>query len=211
MKNVFTVFVSPEETFKRVRESKLTWLYALIAIVVLSAAVIFIQSSMLDKEIMRSLQSQQIDTSLQETVMATAKTTAYVMAIIVPVILAFITGLLLMLLNLVVRGEGKYMQFVSVAALSAMPGVVGSIIASVVARAAGAQSMTDVSLSLGAFIADKSSALYHWLSIINPFSLWSLFLYVVGASVMMKRPRKTVGTWIVIAWLLLSVVSILML
>lgn len=166
---------------------------------------------MLDKEIMRSLQSQQIDTSLQETVMATAKTTAYVMAIIVPVILAFITGLLLMLLNLVVRGEGKYMQFVSVAALSAMPGVVGSIIASVVARAAGAQSMTDVSLSLGAFITDKSSALYHWLSIINPFSLWSLFLYVVGASVMMKRPRKTVGTWIVIAWLLLSVVSILML
>lgn len=210
MKNVFTVLVAPEETFKRVRESKLTWLYAMILMVILTAVMLYIQDPIMDKEIMRTIQGQQIDPSMHEMVMTTAKTSAYVAGVIMSPVMLFITGLLLLLLNLIVRGEGKYMQFVSVAALAAIPGLIGGLLTSFLARFTEAQSLTDVSLSLAAFISDKSSDLHQWLSIINPFSLWGLFLYIVGASVMMQRPRKTVGIWIVLAWLVTSVVSILM-
>ena len=142
--------------------------------------------------------------------MSAAKTSAYVMGVIMPVITMFITGLLLMLLNLVVRGEGKYMQFVSIAAFSALPGLVGSLITGILVMTMDVQSATDVSLSLGAFVADKSSQMYRLLSLINPFSIWSLVLYIIGSSVIMKRPRKTLATWIIAAWLVMSLGSLLL-
>ncbi|EBK2060123.1 YIP1 family protein, partial [Salmonella enterica subsp. enterica serovar Typhi] len=102
MKNVFTIFMAPEETFKRVRENKTAWLFALAVLVVVSFAVVYMQMPALEKEFHRQFQNQQIDASMQDTFMATAKTSAYVMGIVAPVIMLFVTGLLLMLLNLVV-------------------------------------------------------------------------------------------------------------
>lgn len=210
MKNVFTIFMAPEETFKRVRENKTAWLFALAVLLVVSFAVIYMQMPVLEKEMARQIQSQQIDAALRDTVMATAKTSAYVMGAIMPVIMLFVTGLLLMLLNLVVRGEGKYMQFVSIAAFSALPGLVGSLITGIMVMTTDVQSATDISLSLGAFVSDKSSQMYRLLSLINPFSIWSLVLYIIGSSVIMNRPRKTVATWIIAAWLVISLGSLLL-
>ncbi|MBW4837774.1 MAG: YIP1 family protein [Paenibacillaceae bacterium] len=210
MKNVLTIFTAPEETFKRVRESKTAWLFALAVLLVVSIVVIYMQMPTLEKEFQRQFQNQQIDAGMQQTFMATAKTTAYVMGAIVPVIMLFVTGLLLMLLNLVVRGEGKYMQFVSIAAFAALPGIVGSLITGIMIMTMDVQSQTDVSLSLGAFVTDKSSQMYQLLSLINPFSIWSLVLYIIGSSVIMNRPRKTVATWIIAAWLVISLGSLLL-
>ncbi len=210
LKNVFTIFMAPEETFKRVRENKTAWLFALAVLLVVSFAVIYMQMPVLEKEMARQIQSQQIDAALRDTVMATAKTSAYVMGTIMPVIMLFVTGLLLMLLNLVVRGEGKYMQFVSIAAFSALPGLVGSLITGIMVMTTDVQSATDISLSLGAFVSDKSSQMYRLLSLINPFSIWSLVLYIIGSSVIMNRPRKTVATWIIAAWLVISLGSLLL-
>ncbi|MNP74179.1 hypothetical protein D3C76_1710160 [compost metagenome] len=72
------------------------------------------------------------------------------------------------------------------------------------------QSATDISLSLGAFVSDKSSQMYRLLSLINPFSIWSLVLYIIGSSVIMNRPRKKVATWIIAAWLVISLGSLLL-
>lgn len=210
MKNVFTIFTAPEETFKRVRESKSAWLFALAVLVVVSVVVIYMQMPALEKEFQRQFQNQQMDAAMQDTFVSAAKTSAYVMGVIMPVITMFITGLLLMLLNLVVRGEGKYMQFVSIAAFSALPGLVGSLITGILVMTMDVQSATDVSLSLGAFVADKSSQMYRLLSLINPFSIWSLVLYIIGSSVIMKRPRKTLATWIIAAWLVMSLGSLLL-
>jgi hypothetical protein len=210
LKNVLTIFTAPEETFKRVRESKTAWLFALAAMVVVSIVVIYMQMPSLEKEFLRQIQSQQMDAAMQDTFMATAKTSSYVMGAVLPVIMLFVTGLLLMLLNLVVRGEGKYMQFVSIAAFSALPGLVGSLITGILVMTTDVQSATDVSLSLGAFVSDKSSQMYQLLSLINPFTIWGLVLYVIGSSVIMKRPRKTVATWIIAAWLVISLGSLLL-
>ncbi|GJM83980.1 hypothetical protein HMSSN139_64760 [Paenibacillus sp. HMSSN-139] len=210
MKNVFTIFMAPEETFKRVRENKTAWLFALAVLVVVSFAVVYMQMPALEKEFHRQFQNQQIDASMQDTFMATAKTSAYVMGIVAPVIMLFVTGLLLMLLNLVVRGEGKYMQFVSIAAFSSLPGLLGSLITGILVMTMDVQSATDISLSLGAFVSDKSSQMYRLLSLINPFSIWSLVLYIIGSSVIMNRPRKKVATWIIAAWLVISLGSLLL-
>ncbi|MDU4695652.1 MAG: hypothetical protein E6Y08_07535 [Paenibacillus sp.] len=41
-------------------------------------------------------------------------------------------------------------------------------------------------------------------------TIWGLVLYVIGSSVIMKRPRKTVATWIIAAWLVISLGSLLL-
>ncbi|MGG6312597.1 Yip1 family protein [Paenibacillus macerans] len=210
MKNVFTIFASPEQTFKRVRESKTAWLFALAVLLILSAVVIYLQMPVLEKEMLRTIQNQQIDPALQDSVMSTAKISSFAMGILSPVIMIFVTGLLFLLLNLVVRGEGKYMQLVSVAAYSALPGMIGGLITAIMIRTMDVQSAADVSLSLGAFVSDKSSEMFRLLSLINPFSIWGIVLYVIGSAVMMNRPRKTVAIWIIVAWLVLSLGSMLL-
>lgn len=205
-----TVFTAPVETFRRVRESKTAWLFALAAMIIITVAVIYMQMPVLEKEFQRQIQSQQLDVAMQSTFMATAKTSAYVMGVVMPIITIFVTGLLLLLLNLVVRGEGKYMQFVSIAAYSALPGLLGSLITGIMIMTMNVQSVTNVSLSLGALVPDKSSQMYQFLSLIDPFSIWGLALYIIGSSVMMKRPYKTVAGWIIVAWLVLSLGSLLL-
>lgn len=210
MKNLFTIFVSPEATFKRVRESKTAWIFPLMALLIMTFVTIYLQMPALEKDMLKSMQGQQFDPAMQETIMATGRISAYVVGAISPVIMIFVTGLLLMLLNLVVRGEGKYMQFVSIAAFSAMPGMIGGVLTGIMVRTMEVQSAMDVSLSLGAFISDKSSQLYHLLSLANPFSIWGLVLSIIGSAVMMKRPRKTLAIWIIAAWLVFSLGSLLL-
>lgn len=101
------------------------------------------------------------------------------------------------------------MQFVNVVAYANLPTVIGGLLTAVLLVAMNAQSLTDVSLSLGALVADKTGVAYRILSLINPFTIWGLYLYIVGAATMMKRPRKKVAIWIVAVWLIYSLVTVL--
>ncbi|MOA14758.1 Yip1 domain protein [compost metagenome] len=112
----------------------------------------------------------------------------------------FIIGLLLLLLNLIVRGEGKYMQFVTIAAFAALPGMVGAILTGILINVMDAKAATDVTISLAVLLPDKSGMLFKAMSLINPFSIWTLALYIIGSSVMMNVTKKKVAAWIIIAW-----------
>ncbi|AZS13318.1 YIP1 family protein [Paenibacillus lutimineralis] len=211
MGNLFTIFVSPEITFQRLKSSKLAWLTCMIVLIVLSCLVVYLQMPIIEQTVLDSLKSNpQISSDAYDSVLAGSRITSYVMAVLSIVMLLFVGGLLFMLLNLIVRGEAKYMQLVTVAAFSALPGMINGILTGILLKIANAQTLTDVSISLGAFIQDKGSLLYKMLSVINPFSIWTLILYIIGASVMMNRPKKQVAVWIVITWLIFSFGSLLL-
>ncbi|WP_410770851.1 YIP1 family protein [Fontibacillus sp. BL9] len=212
MKNLFTIFVSPEETFKRVRDkSKTAWLIPFILLIVISLASIFLQMPVIEQTAKDSLQVSGIaDSATVDTVVAGATIGAIVMSPISIAAVTFLGALLYMLLNLIVRGEAKYMQLVTMVSYAALPGTLGGLITSIIIFATDAQSLTEVSLSLAALVSDKTSTLYHLLSLANPFGIWGLALYVIGAAVMMKRPRKTVGMWIIGTWLVFSLGSLLL-
>lgn len=208
MKNSFTVFVSPQSTFERVREkSGSSWIAPLVIVIVLSLITIYFQMPTLEKEMIKTFDAQGIDPSMQEMVIATSKVTSYVFAVIMPVMMVFLGGLLLMLVNLFIRGEAKYMQLVNVSAYSSLPSAIGGLLTGLLMWTSNVQSVTEVSLSLGALVADKSSALFKMASILNPFSIWGLVLMIIGMTVMSKRPRKLVAAWIVVGWLLISIGS----
>ncbi|GGH38382.1 YIP1 family protein [Paenibacillus segetis] len=211
MKNLFMVFVAPQETFERVKENKTAWILPLVVLMVFSAISIYLQMPFIEKGLIEQFQKQQIDPSAQEALIQTTKISGFIISFIMTAAGVFIWGLLLMLLNLIVRGKAKYMQLVTLAAFATLPGILNSLLTTVMVSATDGQALSDVSLSLGAFVSDKSSQLYELMSIINPFTIWGVIMYVVGASVMMQRPRKTVGMWIISLWLVLSIGPLLIL
>ncbi|WMT41282.1 YIP1 family protein [Paenibacillus sp. D2_2] len=211
MKELFTIFVSPESTFQRLKSSKLAWLTCMIVLMVLSCLVIYLQMPILEQTVLNGLKSNpQLSSDSYDAVLAVSRITSYVMAAFSVALLMFLGGLLFMLLNLIVRGEAKYMQLVTVAAFAALPGMINGILTGVLLKVANAQTLTDISISLGAFVQDKGSFLYKALSVINPFGIWTLILYIIGASVMMNRPKKQVAVWIIIFWLIISFGSLLL-
>jgi len=210
--NLFTIFVSPEMTFQRLKSSKLAWLICLIALMVISLAVIYLEMPIIEQTVLDSLKSNpQISPENYDTIMDGNRMFSYVIVIITSLASVFFGGLLFMLLNLIVRGEAKYMQLVTVATFASLPGMIDGILTAILLKATNAQAINDISISLGAFIQDKGSILFKVLSIINPFSIWTLVLYIIGASVMMNRPKKQVAVWIVITWIILSFGSLLLL
>ncbi|GIP54180.1 MULTISPECIES: YIP1 family protein [Paenibacillus] len=211
MKNLFTIFVSPTETFQRVREkSKTAWIFPLILLMVVSTVAIYLQLPAMEQATMDALKKQGlVDPSNIDSIVASTNVVSIVTTPLSIVAMIFVGALLYVLLNLIVRGEAKYMQLVTMMSYAALPGMLGSLLAGIMVYATEAKAVTDVSISLAALVSDKTSMLYYVLTLSNPFAIWGLVLYVIGASVMMKRPRKTVGMWIVGTWLVFSLGSLL--
>ncbi|GAA0134595.1 hypothetical protein YSY43_14350 [Paenibacillus sp. YSY-4.3] len=210
MKNIVTIFSSPRETFERVRGSKVVWILPTVLVLVISLVSLAIQMPyLLDYTRQAWLKMGTIDPAQIEQMLGLTVTTTYVGGTVGIVAMLFFVALLLVLLNLIVRGEGKYMQFVNVVAYANLPAVIGGLLTAVLLVAMNAQSLSDVSLSLGALVADKTGMAYRILSLINPFTIWGLYLYIVGAATMMNRPRKKVAIWIVAVWLIYSLITVL--
>jgi len=119
------------------------------------------------------------------------------------VISMFFGGLLLYLLNLIVRGEAGYMQLSKTSLYSLLPGVIGGLLQTGLAVWLEAKTPYDVMLTGGALFAEKSGMPFYFASsFIDPFGWWSLALLTIGAAVMMRKPVRTVAYWTVGAWLL---------
>lgn len=209
--SLFTIFSSPVETFKRVKASKLAWLFPFLLLIIISLISVQLQMPATIQTTLDTLKAQPnysaVDTDM---IVQSTKVMGWVMAPLTIAFMVFLSGLVYLLLNLIVRGEAKYMQLVTMVTFAMLPSTIGGLITAVLVYTTGATSITEISLSLGALVADKESMLYHLLSIVNPFSLWGLALYVIGSSVMMNRPRKTVGIWIIGVWLIISLGSLLL-
>lgn len=209
--NLVTIFYSPVETFKRVKASKLAWLFPFLLIIIISFISVYLQWPATLQATIDNVKAQpNYNPADYDLYVQSTKVMSWVMPPLTIAFMVFLGGVIYLLLNLIVRGEAKYMQLITMITFAMLPSTIGGLITAFLVNTTGAVSPTDISLSLGALVADKGSMLYHLLSIINPFSLWGLALYVIGSSVMMNRSRKTVGIWIIGAWLVLSLGSLLL-
>lgn len=208
MKNLFTMFVSPENTFQRVKSnSHISWLFAMIVLMILTVISTYLLMP-ITEIILKS--NPHITPEMYESRRTLNMISTYISVSLQPAMMIFLGGLLFMLLNLIVRGEAKYMQLVTLVAYALLPGAVGGLLLGILLFATDAQALTDVTISLGVLVQDKEGILYKALSIIDPFSIWTLILYVIGSSVMMNRPKKQVGVWIIIVWFIFKFGSLLL-
>jgi hypothetical protein len=204
MNVVISALYSPEAAMQRVRE-KGYWFAPLLVMCVMALLAVWLQWPIIEKMTLSQLTEQ--EGVSKDTILLFAKISTYVFAVIGVIIVPFITALLLMLINMLIQGEAKYMQLFKVACYSAIPGSIGGLITAVMARATNAESINDVVLSLGALLPEKKGFLFALANLVNPFSIWGLVLLVVGMAVMSGRPVPKAAPYVVIVWIVLGMLS----
>ena len=200
----FQVLVSPTASFERLRDRG-GWVAALILITLLSAVMMYLQWPLIEQETIAQLEAQQQPLGAAELDLALtfARVGGWITAALMPAITMFFVGLLLLLLNMILRGEGSYMQLSKVSLYSMVPSLLGGLLTTGLAVGLGADGVTDVMLNGGALFPEKTGFLFTLVSsVLDPFAIWSLVITVIGASSMMRKPTKSVAVWIVGAWLL---------
>jgi hypothetical protein len=213
MENFFGVLTSPKAAFERLRE-KGGWVITLLVLTAISLISVWLQSDAIlgtvELEFDRQAQlGQDIPEDVRDIAIASAGLFSYVTGAISVVLTMFVGGLLLLLVNLIVRGEATYMQLSKVALFSYIPVAISALLTGIISFATGATTVYDVMLNAGAFVEDKSSMLFVLASMINPFSIWSLLLLIIGTEVMTRKSRGSVATWIVIGWLIITFLTAL--
>lgn len=204
MMSLLQVLWSPKATFERLREQG-GWVLALIVLTVLTVGITFLQWPFVEKVMLDQFAAmpQEMPEDMLEATMNISKYTAWIGAAFTPALTMFFVGLLLYLLNMILRGEGTYMQFAKAALYSYVPSVIGAIVTTGLLYAANARSYYDMELTGGAFFEEKTGYLYGFAaSFLDPFGIWSLAVLIIGAAVMMRRPAKKAALWIGGAWLL---------
>ncbi|ASS76597.1 hypothetical protein CIG75_17585 [Tumebacillus algifaecis] len=213
MGNFFGVLTQPTAAFERLR-GKGGWVLTLILLMVLSVFALWLQNDAIMGTIEQEFnkqaeQGQPIPDEIKDVALASGKFITYFSGTLGVIVTMFLGGLLLLLVNLFVRGEATYMQLSKVALYSYIPSVIGIVLTGIIAYATGATSLYDVSLSAGAFVSDKSSMAFVIAQIINPFSLWSLALMIIGTAVMTRKSRGSVALWIVIGWTIVTFLTLI--
>lgn len=206
---IFQAMISPREAFEKLRERG-GWVLGLILVCLLTAATIYVQWPLLEQSMIIEMErtGEAISEDNLELVMLMAKAAGWFGGLIAPVFSMFFVGLLLFFLNLILRGEATYMQLAKVALSALLPGIAAGLLTAALAASAGAKSVLDVTLTGGAFFAEKSGFLFTLVTaVVDPFGWWGLALLVIGSSVMMRKRSKAVAVWIVGVWLLMRVGS----
>ena len=201
MKEIFSVLTSPKATFESIRERGGAFAIPFIFLLVGTLLALFLQLPVIEANFDASLLPDGTDVEA-------AKQVSLIIGIIFAVIImagtVFVSGLLLMLVNLVIRGEAKYMQLVKVAVLSSMPGLLSQFLIGILARTMDANTVSGINLSLGALFEDRSGFLYALANLVNPFDLWGLAIMAIGTAVMARRATKRAAVWVVGGWIVIS-------
>ncbi|WP_274654469.1 YIP1 family protein [Paenibacillus humicola] len=197
--------MSPEAAFKKLKEGGGWWV--ILVIIVMLAAGTWLQMPIIHKTVHEQLQKAPVQGVSESSVLRIAEVGAYIGSIVSLIVIFFITGLRLKLVNALVQGEAKYMQLVKTAIYASIPGVIGALLTGILLRATDAGSINDIILSPAALLPVKKGILFVILNIFNPFSLWGLGLQVVGTKVMTGVRSGKVTVYVIVIWLILTVIG----
>lgn len=201
---------SPKLAFEQLRERGGGFVLPFILGIVITIVGMVLQMPVLERELLANEQLANTPGVDYEMMMAFTKWVAVGGAALAMVVGIFITGLLLLLVNLIVRGEATYWQLVKVSVYAGIPGWLSLLLGGLLAMTTGASSVADLTISAAVLLEQKEGLLYGIMSLINPFSLWGLALMVIGTAVMGRRPASSVAMWIIGGWIVISLGSILL-
>ncbi len=102
-----------------------------------------------------------------------------------PLIVLAAAGVLALLFSVLLRGEGRYLQYLSIAAHASLVAALGTLVAAAVALLAGAEprGITPALLPL----APPGSFAHRLLGGLDLFTLWALLVAALGVSLVNRR------------------------
>ncbi len=130
--------------------------------------------------------------------------------VIMPFVIWLVMALMFKFLNLFTGNEAPFKNLYAVAVITNIPILIGSALRSVMVAMSPAENYMTVTTSAAlALPKGETGALFAVLSSIDPFYFWSLALMAMGAALVLKTTVKKTGFAVLIAWVLFTVISAL--
>ncbi|MCD1258778.1 YIP1 family protein [Paenibacillus athensensis] len=207
MNSLVHVLVSPNVTFNRLRERG-GWLLPLLGIIVFSMVAVWLQMPLTLRTAEKLLQDKPLPANMtMEQMLNLNMITGTVMSVLLPVLFVFLGALVLMIVNLFIRGNATYMQLAKVALLAYVPWLISGLISGVLIRTMDVASPYDVMLNATVLLPEKHGLLFQLLTLVDPFRIWMLVLAIIGTAVAAEKSKKSVWPWLTAIWLLVSFFS----
>lgn len=183
------VFASPGKLFAQLRERPV-WLGALLLVVALSVATSLLFPEGLFRDAFMAGVPEGTDPSDVEGQLEFFLTFRHVMsAVIPPIVIVALAGLLLFVFNLLLGGEGGFRQLLSASAHAMLITTVGGLLTLPLMEASG-----DVQTALALHLLVpglEEGYLFRFLRGLNVFSLWTAV--VLGVAVSRIYPARSLG------------------
>lgn len=210
LKAMLSVLISPKATFERIRDEGGHFVLPFLAVLLIAVVTILLNMPLLEYQAgqfgqMEVPGAEPIDPQASLVFMVIGGAVA---AVAGSAIAVFLGGLLLMIINLVVRGEAKYMELVKVALFSSIPGLIQGLIFAGMTHVMNPADIMTMTFSLADLVSFENGFLRGLAALFNPFSLWGLALMVIGTAVMARQKTKRVAVWLIAGWLLLRLASL---
>lgn len=209
MKAMFSVLLSPKATFERIRDQGGHFVAPFIAILLIAAVSVLLTVPLLEHQLEQAMEQAAGGTEVDAAAgMMIVVATAVVGGLFGTAASIFIGGLLLMLVNLVVRGEAGYMQLVKVSMFAGIPALIQGLIIGAMAQFVQPAELMSMTFSLADLLDSSGGFLRGLLQLVNPFTLWGLGLMVIGTAVMARQPVKRTAVWLIAGWLVIRLIFV---
>lgn len=205
------VLIAPVETLQSIA-ARPTWLVALILITLIGVATTFIVAPKLDLESgMRAqfekrggMSEEQIDQAI-EMASTIKKFSGAIAVVTTPVTILLIAALFLLAFK-VFGGEGGFAQYFAITVHAWLPQTIkGVLLTAIIAfrESVPVEQMPVLLKSNLGFLSDPESApmAFAFLSSLDVFAFWTLFLLIVGFSFASRMKRSTAAMLVLIPWL----------
>lgn len=208
MNAMLSVLVSPKATFERIRDQGGHFAAPFIMVLLISALIVLLSYPVIEYELSQTPGLQGENAPDMAVSMTFIVITSLVTALIGSAASLFITGLLLMLVNLVVRGEAKYMQLVKVAIFASIPSLLQGLLTGLLFQFMDPADAMNIRFSLADLLDAPSGFVAGLANLVNPFLIWGLAIMVIGTAVMGRKNTKSVAVWLLSGWLVLRLAGI---
>ncbi|HXI13262.1 MAG TPA: Yip1 family protein [Thermoanaerobaculia bacterium] len=212
------VLFSPIETFRDIARRP-DWIIPIIVITLTTLASYMVVAPHLDLESTfreqmeaRGVTDQQLIDKQLEMMKKVTRFNAPITAIVIPLMMLAMAGVLLLAFKLMGYG-GTFKQFFSVSSYSFVPQILKGIVTSIIVASRGMltqpELVTLIKSNLGFLVELKTSpAAFAFLSSFDVFNIWMVVLLIIGLSFAAKVTMRQSTVMVLILWSLMILIKV---
>lgn len=212
------VLFSPVDTFRDIA-MRPDWIIPLIVVMLMSlvsylviAPHLDLESTLREQMEARGITDQQAIDKQVELITKVAKFNAPVTVVVVPLMILFMAGVLLLSFKLMGYG-GTFKQFFAVTVYAFLTHIVKAIVTSIIVASRGTMTQLElvslVKSNLGFLVDPKTSpAAFSFLSSLDVFNIWMVVLLIIGLAFAARVTTRQSAVIVLILWSIIIMIMV---
>lgn len=213
---IIGIFTSPTQTFQSI-DRKPTWLIPFIITVIIAIVLQFAVTDIALNDRIAQMEAKGMTEEQIEAIKSYSDSPMkYIGLVFAPVGILIVwlvfAGLMILGGNVILGGNSDFKKVFSVVAWSYLITNLGGIIKTILTIAKGTSQGVMTSLAIVLPLPgweEKPSLLYQFFSKLDVFTIWEIWLWILGLAIIYRFPIKKTASYVLSLWGIYIVISIL--